>query len=113
MYGIILSTATVVNPEVTSTLNNFFTTTFHGLLLLLVAGVVYGVKLGLGQIKNGLIRSFTQRAVAFAQNRLTGRQDKRHYVAAKIHEKFPRIPEEEIDHYLEEAVIKLRQGLVE
>lgn len=107
------SSSTIVNPAVTSAVNALFTTAFHGLLLVLVAGLTYGVKLGLGGIKNGIVRAFVQRAVSFAENRLTSNEEKRHYVAEQIHKQFPRISEEDAEQYLEEAVTKLKSGLVE
>lgn len=111
MFDLVTSTATLVNPEVNAAVGGLFTTAFHGLLLVFVAGLTYGVKLGLGSIKNSIVRAFAQRAVAFAENRLTGDEEKRKYVAAQIHAKFPRISEDDANHYLEEAVTKLHTDL--
>ena len=111
IFDVIATTATVVNPQITGAINNLFTVGFEALLLLLTAGLTYGVKLGLGMIKNNIVRAFATRAVAYAENKIVGDEEKRMAVAAKIHEKFPRLSEEELNHYLEEAVINLQRGL--
>ncbi len=111
MFNVIVSTAAVVNPQVTQALNSLFSVAFQALLLALVAGLTYGVKMGLNLIKNSLVRNFAQRAVSFAENRIVGDEEKRKAVAAKIHEKFPRLSEDEVNHFLEEAVTNLQAGL--
>jgi len=113
MLDVITSSATIVNPQVNSAVNSFFGLAFETTSLLLVAGLTWGVKLGLSTIKNGIIRAFASRAVAFAAQRLSSISDdeKRQVVAAKIHAKFPRLGEDEVNHYLEEAYVNLRAGL--
>lgn len=113
VFDVITTTATIVNPTVNTAVNNVFATAFETLTLLAVAGLTYGIKLGLSTIKNGLVRSFARRAVAFAAQRLTDLSDdaKRKVVADKIHAKFPRLSSEEVDHYLEEAYVTLKAGL--
>lgn len=113
MLEVINSSATIVNPQVTNAINSIFSTAFETTLLLAVAGVTWAIKLGISTIKNSLVRSFAMRAVAFAAQRLTTLSDeeKRKAVAAKIHAKFPRLSEEEVDHFLEEAYVNLKAGL--
>ncbi len=113
MFDVITTTSSIVNPQVTSAVNSVFGSLFEMLALLLAAGASYGLKLGISTIKNGLVRSFASRAVAFAGQRLTtlSDEDKRKAVAEKIHAKFPRLSTEEVDHYLEEAYVMLKAGL--
>jgi hypothetical protein len=115
MFDIVTTTATILNPQVNSAVNSIFKSLFEGLTLACVAGITYGIKLGISTIKNSLIRSFANRAVAFAAQRLTNLSDeaKRQAVAAKIHEKFPRLDEEEVNHFLEEAYVSLKASLAE
>lgn len=108
MFNIITTTQTIVNPQITESVNNLLSVGFESLVLLATAGLTYGIKMGLGLIKNSLVRSFAQRAVSFAENRMVGDAEKRAVVAARIHEKFPRLSEEEVAHFLEEAVINLK-----
>lgn len=110
MFNIITSTATIVSPQITTALNSFISVGFESLLLLATAGLTYGIKMGLGLIHNSLVRAFAQRAVSYAENRMIGNDEKRKVVAAKIHEKFPRLSEDEINHFLEEAVVNLQAG---
>lgn len=113
MLDVVTSTATIVSPQVNQAVNGLFGAAFETLGLLLVSGLVYGVKLGLSQIKNGLIRGVARRAVAFAGQRLSNLSDdeKRKAVADKIHEKFPRLSEDDVQHFLEEAYVELKTGL--
>lgn len=113
MLDIVTSTATIVNPAVNTAINGFFTSTFEALALLISGGLAYGIKLGISTIKNSIIRAFATRAVAFAGQRLTSLSDdeKRKVVAQKIHDKFPRLPADEVDHFLEEAYVNLQAGL--
>lgn len=111
MFNIIASTSSIISPQITTAVNNLFSVGFESLLLLLAAGLTYGIKLGLSLIHNSLIRAFAQRAVSYAENRIIGSEEKRKLVAAKIHEKFPRLSEDEINHFLEEAVINLQEGI--
>lgn len=113
MIEVIQSTATLVNPQITGAVNSLFGVAFETVTLLLVAGLTWGVKLGLSTIKNGILRAFANRAVAYAAQRLTtlSDEDKRQVVAQKIHDKFPRLPEDEVEHYLEEAYVNLKAGL--
>lgn len=113
MLDVITSTATIVNPQVTSALHGVFATAFETGLLLLVSGGVWLAKLGINSIKNRLIRAFASRAVAFAAQRLPdlSNDEKRAEVARRIHAKFSRLSQDEIDHYLEEAYVNLKSGL--
>lgn len=113
MFDIVTTTATIINPQVNSAVNSVFKSLFEALTLATMAGITYGIKLGISTIKNSLIRSFANRAVAFAAQRLSSLSDeaKRLSVAEKIHEKFPRLDEEEVDHFLEEAYINLQATL--
>lgn len=111
MFDVITSTQEIVNPQVTTAVNNLFSVSFESILLLASAGLTYGIKLGLGLIHNSLVRAFAQRAVSYAENRLIGSEEKRRVVAAKIHAKFPRLSEDEINHFLEEAVTNLQAGI--
>lgn len=113
MLNVITSSTTIINPEVTQAVGSLLSLAFQTLLLLLVAGVTWGVKLGLASIKNGIVRAFARRAVAYAAQRLSqvSDEEKRKSVAAKIHAKFPRLSEVEVEHYLEEAYVSLKAGL--
>ena len=111
MFNVITSTQTIVNPQITTAVNNLFTVGFEAVTLLMVAGLTYGIKLGLSLIHNSIIRSFAERAVAFAENRIVGDEPKRQAVAEKISKAFPRLSQAEVDHFLEEAVTNLKAGL--
>jgi hypothetical protein len=111
MLEVVNSTATIINPEVTTAVSGLFTLAFQTILLLLVAGITWGVRLGLQTIKNSLIRSFVRRAVAWAQQRLVGNEEKQKWVAAQIHKKFPRLDREDVETFIEEAVLNLKKGL--
>lgn len=113
MLDIVTSSTTIVNTQVNTGINGILSLAFETTLLALAAGLTWGVKLGLSTIKNGIIRAFASRAVAFAAQRLSDLSDeeKRLVVAQKIHDKFPRLPTEEVDHYLEEAYTNLKAGL--
>lgn len=108
MFEIIASTKTIINPEITDSINRLFSVGFESLVLAATAGLTYGINLGLRMIKNNLVRAFATRAVAYAEQRMLGNDEKRRVVAAKIHEKFPRLGQEEVDHFLEEAVVNLK-----
>lgn len=111
MFNVITSTASILSPEVTNGINGLFALGFQTLLLVLVAGLTWALKLGLGTIKNGIVRAFARRAVAYAQQRLMGNEEKRKYVAEQIHKKFPRISQNDAEQFLEEAVVSLKSGL--
>lgn len=111
MLDVIASTATIMNPEVNGAVNQLLTTGIQAALLALVAGATWAVKLGVNSMKSGWKRTVAQRLVKFAAQRITPNQDKRAYVAAKLHKQFPRISEEEIEHLLEEAVVNFKKGL--
>lgn len=111
MLDVITSTATIINPEVTGAVNQFLVTGIQAALLALVGGLTWGVKLGLNSMKSGWKRTVAQRLVKFAAQRIVPNEDKRAYVATKLHKQFPRISEEEIEHLLEEAVVNFKNGL--
>jgi len=113
MLEVIASTGTIVNPQITTAVNNMFALAFQTGLLALVGGLTWAVTLGLSSIKNSIVRAFAQRAVAYAAQRLSSVSDeeKRKVVAEKIHKKFPRLPSEEVEHFLEEAYTNLQAGL--
>lgn len=108
---VITSTATIVNPEVTGIVNELFLTAFKAGLLFLVSGATWGIKTWLSSMKSGWKRAISARLVAFAQQRMTTSEEKRQYVAQKIHDKFPRLKQEEVEHLLEEAVANLKAGI--
>ncbi len=111
MLDVIRSTATIVNPEVTGAVNQLLVTGIQAALLALVAGLTWGVKLGLNSMKSSWKRTIAERLVKFAFQRIQPNEEKRAYVATKLHEKFPRISQEEIEQLLEEAVVNLKKGL--
>lgn len=111
MLDVITSTATIVNPEITGAVNSLLQTGIQAALLALVGAVTWGVKLGINTMKSGWKRTVAERLVKFAAQRFTPNEEKRAYVAAKLHERFPRITQEEIEHLLEEAVVNLKNGL--
>jgi len=111
MFDVLTSTAGVMTPEVNGALNNLLLTGIHAGMLALVAGLTWGVKLGINSMKSGWKRTIAERLVKFAYQRIAPNEEKRKYVAVKLHEKFPRISEEEIEHLLEEAVVNLKTNL--
>lgn len=111
MIEVITSTATIVNPELNGAINQLLVTGLHAALLALVGGLTWGVKLGLNSMKSSWKRTIAERLVKFAFQRIEPNEEKRAYVAGKLHEKFPRISKEEVEHLLEEAVVNLKQGI--
>ena len=111
MLDVIASTATIVNPEVTGAVNEFLVTGIRAGLLALVAGLTWAVKLGLDSMKSSWKKTIAERLVKFAFQRITPNEEKRAFVADKLHKKFPRLSAEEIEQLLEEAVVNLKTGL--
>lgn len=111
MNEIITSTATILNPQVSGAVHDLLLTALQAVTLLAVSGLTYGIKLGINSMNSGWKQKVAGRLVAFAAQRIAPNDEKRAYVAAKLHEQFPRIEEEEIDHLLEQAVVNMKAGL--
>ena len=56
-------------------------------------------------------QAIAKRLVAYASQKIDANGDKVDFVAQQMHEKFPRMSEEEIQHLLEEAVVNLKAQL--
>ena len=111
MNELLVSTATIVNEGVTHAVNDLLGSALKAVTLLAVSGLTYGIKLWVNSMKSSWKRQLAFRAVAFAQQRITGNEEKRKAAAAKIHQRLPRISEDEINDLLEEAVVTLKAGL--
>lgn len=108
---VLTSTATIVNPEITSAVNDLLVTGIRAGMLALVAALTWGVKLGINSIKSSWKRQLAERLVKFAYQRITPNEEKRKYVAVKLREKIKRLSEEEAEQLVEEAVVNLKKGL--
>lgn len=111
MLEVAQSTSTVVDTQVATAVSQLMSLGLQAVLLALTTAITWGVKLGLNSMKSAWKRTIAARLVRFAQQRITPNEEKRKYVAVKLHERFPKISEEEIEHLLEEAVVNLKRGL--
>lgn len=111
MFEVIRSTAEIVNPQVNSAVNDMLNMGIKTGTLAITALLSWGIKLGISSMKSSWKRVIAQRLVSYASQRLDGSEEKRAYVARKLHEHFPRISEEEASHLLEEAVVNLKASL--
>lgn len=109
MFDTIASSGTILNPAVTSGIHDAILTILQTLIIAVSGGVAWLVKLAISRLKFDWQKAIAARVVAFAEMKLIGSAEKRQYVAAKLHEKFPRLTEEEISHLLEEAVLNLTE----
>lgn len=111
MTEVITSTLTIVNPGINSAVNELLTNGLKAVTLLLVTGVTYGINYWIKSLKSSWQKAIAARAVAYAQQKITGNEEKRQVAAAKIHAKIPRISAQDIEDLLEEAVVNLKAGL--
>lgn len=74
--------------------------------------LAYGLWHALGLIKNQQVRGLAQRAVAFAEQRLDTNDAKLGYVRNFLKTQLGnKVSDEELDHFIEEAVLGLKQTL--
>ena len=109
--NILASTATIVSPQITQQIGTVLNDVVQLALLLLVSGIGWLVKLGINHMGSTWKQSVAKRLVAYASQKIDANDAKVGYVAAQMHEKFPRMSQDEIHHLLEEAVVGLKAQL--
>jgi hypothetical protein len=109
--NVLLSTATIVNPQITQQIGNVLNDILQLALLCLISGIGWLVKLGISHMGSAWKQAMAKRLVAYASQQIDSNTDKINYVAMQMHEKFPRISQEEIHHLIEEAVVGLKGQL--
>lgn len=111
MFEVIASSQQVVNAQVTSSLHEAISSLLDLVVIAVSGGAAWLIKLGISKLRFEWQKGIANRVVSYAEMKLVGSQEKREYAAKRIHEKFPRLSEDEINHLLEEAVLNLQKGL--
>jgi hypothetical protein len=111
MFNVFTSTATIVNPQITQQIGNVLSDVLQLVLSLLVAGIGWAVKLWISNMNSAWKQALAKRLVSYAEQKIETNDAKIGYVAQQMHEKFPRMSEEEIHHLIEEAVVGLKAQL--
>ena len=113
MLDVAISTATTtaLDPQIANTISELMGLGLQAALLTLTTAMAWGVRIGLASMKSEWKRTLAARLVRFAEQRIEPTDERREYVAEKLHKQFPKISKEEIEHLLEEAVVNLKAGL--
>ncbi len=105
---ILASTSTIVNPQLTQSIHDLVSSLAQLAVLAVSTGIGWLIKLAISRLKYDWEKKLATRVVAYAEMKIEGGPEKRAFVAQKLHEKFPRLSAEEIDHMLEEAVLTIK-----
>jgi len=73
--------------------------------------MIWILTLSVGSIKSWIIRALAIRLVRYAFEKIPSKSERYDFVAKKLAEKFSFLAEEEIETYIEEAVVNLKAGL--
>lgn len=104
-----------ISPEVAKVVHDLSVAALSILVPALTGLIGWAVKLGIDRIKNGLVKSGARRIVRFVAQRMDGQPNdaKLELAAGRLSEKFPYLSKEEVQQFIEEAVVDLKNQLKE
>jgi hypothetical protein len=110
MFEVIASTGMILSPEFTSALHGLFVSLFQVVVLGLMTLLGLGLKLWIGNMKNGIQKMIATRLVSYAEQKFVDNAERQKFVAEALSKKFPRLAADEIALLLEEGVVALKKA---
>lgn len=112
MFDSILSTGAVVSPQVAGSVHTLLTDLLQTVLLLLVSGASWGVKLWINSMHSAWKQALAERFVKYAEQKIADDTEKQKWVADQLSAKLKgKVSSDEINHLIEEAVVNLKAQL--
>lgn len=109
--SVISSSATIVSPAVNTAFNQVLNDLLQLACLLVVSGIGWLVKLGINNLNSSWKKAIAMRFVSYAEQKISGDNEKLAWVSKEMTDHFPRLKQDEIQHHIEEAVVELKAKL--
>lgn len=111
MFEVLQSTNSFVSPEILDSVSRVVTELIQLAILTITAAIGYAVKLWINSLNSKWKQALATRLVSYAQQKIDLNDDKLNYVSTELRKFFPKMSEQEMNHFIEEAVLHLKVQL--